>query len=213
MYDRRPYDMFIYHPSDSDLMRYQLMHRDIHVCDMTVRGSGVIPDPESIVDPRHLPYGTFFCGELDTDAFARWWRSRLIPPERRGQGILRERMMTDRAEPLAVRGMALGFSDSYWIRPEGDRSRWLQVEVYHNRFSDDIGDMLMGMNVRNVPDVRSPDLVTGGMMMKRWTSNGRRRLIKAAPGDDAQMVLNEVVASVIAKAIGVPHADYGYLEY
>ncbi len=206
---------FIYHPDDTRGMRYQLMHRDIHVCDMTVRGSGVVPDPDRIMCPEHMPYGTTLCGGLDADAFRRWWSSRLIPPTREGQDIMLDRLMADKAEPLAVAGSAVGLTDSYWVRPEGDGSKWLHTEVFHNRFDPVIGDMLMGRYIRNIPDtVRSPDLVTGGKMRKRWlTVDGRRGLVKTASGDDARMVLNEIVASVIADAVGVPHVDYRYMEH
>ncbi len=207
--------IFIYHPDGTGGMRYQLMHRDVHVCDMTVEGSGLVPDPDGILCPEHMPYGTTMCGGLDADAFRRWWASRLIPPDREGQWILLDRLMADRAEPLAVAGGAVSLTDSYWVRPEGDDDRWMQTEVFHNRFGPEVGDMLMGRYMRNRPDtVRSPDLVTGGRMMKRWAVvDGRRGLVKTASGDGARMVLNEIVASVIADAVGVPHVGYRYLEH
>lgn len=109
---------------------------------------------------------------------------------------------------LLTKSRGLSLSDQYWIRPDGSDYRWEDVNFYENGFSEDVGDMLFGSSVIRDCDFVSPDNTCNGVLKKRWKIiDGKRGPIKAG-NELSQECCNEVIASVLCKAMDIPHADY-----
>ncbi|MFT0899085.1 hypothetical protein [Candidatus Methanoprimaticola sp. MG2] len=126
-----------------------------------------------------------------------------------------ERLDIVRTEALLMRSYGLSLSDQYWIRPAGSGLDWADVNFFDNGFSDDMGDLLFGKEVwQGLLDLTSPDNASDGLLMKRWKIiGGKRYLMKSGTMPFMQEPFNEVMASIIADSLGMPHIDYGIVEH
>ena len=114
------------------------------------------------------------------------------------------------ASMLLTNSLGLSLSDQYWIRPQGSDISWEDVNFFDNPFSEDVGDLLFGHHVgEGEIDLNSPDNTSDGNLRKRWKIvDGRRCLIKSGTRPMFQEPFNEVAASMLAEAAGIPHVDY-----
>lgn len=181
-------------------MKYQLMHKDVHVLDMDLDDSqGTISSIEGIADFKHLPIGTFQGRTFNGNDFKHWWIGRSIPANRSGLRDVLEHLNIPAPVLLISKCMGLGLSDQYWIRPSGSDIMWKDVNFFSNDFSEDVGDLLFGnMNKMDDIDLNSPDNTSDGVLKKRWKIvNGKRCLIKSGGGPAIQEPFNEVIASIL----------------
>lgn len=130
-------------------MKYTLMHRNIEVVDVEIDeengGMGKIFKPAS---PEHMPVGTMTEKTgIDVAALRRWWQGRSIPATRSRLHDFLESLDIPSTGALLTKSMGLSLSDQYWIRPSGSRIEWSEVNFFDNGFSDDVGDLLFGMDV------------------------------------------------------------------
>ena len=111
--------------------------------------------------------------------------------------------------------MGLSLTDHYWIRPQGSEVCWGDVNFFANGFSDDMGNLLFGRDVRtDAFDPVSPDNTSEGMLMKRWSIiDGSCYLIKAGELPYRQEAYNEKAACILAERMGIPHVEYDVIEY
>ena len=114
---------------------------------------------------------------------------------------------------LLTRCFGLSLSDQYWVKPHGSDLRWEKINFFHNPFSEDIGDVLLGKATAGVGfDFRSPDNTSDGFLKKRWKIiDGKHCLLKAGSNPFMQQPFNEVVATIVAERLGVPHVPYTLL--
>lgn len=117
--------------------------------------------------------------------------------------------LTD-TKALLMDSMGLSLSDQYWARPAGSDVSWEDVNFFDNPFSEDVGDLLFGHDIRfGELNLSSPDITTEGNLKKRWKiSDGRRCLIKTGSSMTFQEPFNEVAASFLMTAGGIPHTNY-----
>lgn len=73
--------------------------------------------------------------------------------------------------------------------------------------------MLLGKATDGVGfDFRSPDNTSDGFLKKRWKIiDGKRCLLKAGSNPFMQQPFNEVVATIVAERLGIPHVPYTLL--
>ena len=168
-----------------------------------------------VLDVDHLPVGSVVDGEVRRDRLRRWWSNRSIPVTRSGIAHLMRALDLDTTGILLSRSMGLSLSDHYWIRPADSDVSWRDVNFFDNGFSDDLGDLLFGKDVRVVEmDFRSPDSTSDGMLRKRWKIiDGRRCLIKSGTAPYMQEPFNEVITSRLAERLGIPAVEYSVTEY
>ena len=198
------------------MLSFDLLHRD----DVVVRIS-IDEDDGKIVEALEpermdlMPVGTVVNGSVRSDRFKSWWSSRSIPATRTGLQNLLQTLDLDDSMPLLLRSMGLSLTDHYWIRPPESEARWEDVNFFTNGFSDDVGDLLFGSEVREGElDLSSPDNTSEGMLMKRWkVVDGRRCLIKTGELPYRQEVYNERAACILAEHMGIPHVEYDVIEY
>ncbi len=192
--------------------RYHLMHRDTVVAELSF-DYGCLYEVRDVVSPDHMPYGTFRDGAIGRKAFREWWEKRAMSQKRRDVSDLLFWTGMDDVEPLILRSMGLSLSDSYWVRPSGSDVSWADVNFFENGFSGDVGDVLFRiMEARADIDFSSPDIVTEGMLRKRWkVMDGGRFLIKGG-NCYHQEPFDEVFASQAMDLLGIPHVGYSLMQ-
>ena len=114
---------------------------------------------------------------------------------------------------LLVRSFGLSLSDQYWIKPDGTDLEWKRINFFDKAFSDDIGNVLFGLKIREGNfDISSTDNTSDGCLKKRWKIiDGRRCLLKGGSNPFRQQPFNEVIASNIMEKLGIPHIPYTIL--
>lgn len=132
-----------------------------------------------------------------------WWNNRSIPSYREGLNkVLNELNMST---PVELLEKCLGFSlsDQYWIKREGSREKWEDLNFFQNDFSEDMGHFLLGQkeNSKNL-NLMSPDNSSDGELKKKWKIiNGDRFLIKGGNSLNNQEPFNEVIATKLYERI------------
>ncbi|WP_303819758.1 HipA domain-containing protein [Ruminococcus flavefaciens] len=147
---------------------------------------------------------------IDRFAFNQWWTGRSIPASRMGLSDMLDTLGIASSNLLLTKCLGLSLSDHYWIRPYESNMLWEDVNFFDNDFSDDIGDLLFGTNVKNSGfDLSSPDNTSDGNLKKRWKIiDGKRCLLKSGSNPYSQQTFNEVIASKIMNRLGIDHVPY-----
>lgn len=193
-------------------MQYTLMHKNISVAELDLdEATGSIRKVNEIWNEAHLPIGVGVRnGIADRVALNEWWIDRAIPASRSGVRRALEILHISNTKILLTKCFGLSLSDQYWIRPQDSDVAWEMVNFFDNSFSEDIGNVLMGKAEKTDDfDFRSPDNTSDGCLKKRWKIiNGKRCLVKAGSNPFMQQPFNEVVASMIAEKLNIPHVPY-----
>lgn len=199
-------------------MKYTLMHKNIAVADVEIdEDLGVITNIENISAKEHLPVGVLHQlrhnETVDRYALNHWWAGRSIPASRMGVADALETLGVYNTKLLLTKSLGLSLSDHYWIKPYGSDVTWESVNFFDNDFSDDIGDVLFGMNNKNAGfDFLSPDNTSDGNLQKRWKIiDGKRCLLKSGSDPYSQQPFNEVVATIIMDRLGIDHVPYSVM--
>ena len=173
--------------------------------------TGSIRKSGTLYNPEHLPVAvTCKKGIVDRAALNEWWTDRSIPASRSGVKEALETLNIPNTKMLISRCYGLSLSDQYWVKPEHSDLEWKNINFFDNPFSEDIGDVLLGKPKKEFDfDFSSPDNTSDGFLKKRWKIiNGKRCLVKSGSPPFVQQPFNEVIASIIMKALNVDHVDY-----
>ena len=195
-------------------MKYTLMHRNIAVIDFEVDDKENISKVYNIYNLTHLPVGINMTGKyVNRTQLNDWWKNRSIPASRDGLAKLLKEIRISSTVELIGKSYGLSLSDQYWIKPDNKDLKWEDINFFNNEFSEDIGNIIMGVNVKKTNiDLMSPDNTSDGNLKKRWKIiNGKRYLLKSGTGLLQQEVFNEVLASKIMKLLNIPHIEYDVL--
>lgn len=197
-------------------MRYMLMHKCFAVAELVFdETTGEIIKTGSVYDAERLPVGVKERnGRADRSLLNEWWLNRSIPNTRSGIRNVLDTLEINNTQVLPLRSYGLSLSDAYWILPEGSNINWYDLNFFENAFSEDVGDVLLFGQVRNIEtfNFNSPDNTTDGYLKKRWKIiNGKRCLIKGGSNLERQQPFNEVIASKIMDRLGIDHAPYSIL--
>lgn len=196
-------------------VNYTLMHKDIPVADLTLdEATGSIQRIDALFHGEHLPVGiSAHHGVVDRAALNDWWEDRSIPASRSGLREALETLGVASSKLLLTRCYGLSLSEHYWIKPTDSGLTWHDVNFFENPFSEDVGDALFGIPSKKEGfDFSSPDNTSDGFLKKRWKIiGGKRCLIKAGSPPFLQQPFNEVIASKVAKRLGIPHIPYTLL--
>ncbi len=196
-------------------MKYTLMHKNIAVADIEIdEALGGVTKIRNITAKEHLPVGTIRIQRddevVDRYAFNQWWTGRSIPASRMGVSEALETLGIYNTKLLLTKCLGLSLSDHYWIKPYNKNILWEDVNFFDNDFSDDIGDVLFGMNGKNADfDFVSPDNTSDGNLQKRWKIiDGKRCLLKSGSTPFRQQPFNEVIATLVMNKLGIEHVPY-----
>ena len=196
-------------------MKYTLMHKNVAVADIEIDETlGGVTKIRNITAKEHLPVGTIRIQRddevVDRYAFNQWWTGRSIPASRMGVSDALETLGIYNTKLLLTKCLGLSLSDHYWIKPYNKNILWEDVNFFDNDFSDDIGDVLFGMNGKNADfDFVSPDNTSDGNLQKRWKIiDGKRCLLKSGSTPFIQQPFNEAIATLIMNKLGIEHVPY-----
>ena len=190
---------------------YLLMHRDTPVVQLSFdEDSGLIKEIGQILQKAHLPIGVATeYGAIDPARLKSWWARRSIPSSRSGILDVLNTLHIDAPTALLRRGYGLSLSDAYWVKPKGSALRYQDINFYDNPFSEDLGELLFTGLHKETANLSSPDSTSVGNLKKRWKiEEGKRVLLKGGTAPLRQEPFNEVAASLICDALGLPHVDY-----
>lgn len=193
-------------------MKCKLMHKTIPVVSLEYDDvSGTITGTHDIYNKNHLPVCIKHTNDvIDRYDLNRWWLSRTIPISRDGLADILHILHINAVAPLIAKNYGLSLSDQYWICPENMDITWDDVNFFDNDFSEDFGDVLMGIkgNTDDI-DYMSPDITSSGWLKKKWKIiKGERVLLKGGSKPFRQEPYNEVFASVAAERLGIPCVHY-----
>lgn len=193
-------------------MKCNLMHKRIRVAELELDdATGFIKKIGEVYESEHLPVGVpIKKGIVDRAALNDWWTERSIPASRSGIRDALETLNIANTKMLLIRCYGLSLSDQYWICPQGVDITWDKINFFDHPFSDDIGDVLFGMNKKNNAfDFSSPDNTSDGNLKKRWKIiDGKRCLVKGGSNPFRQQPFNEVIASGIMERLEISHIPY-----
>ena len=196
-------------------MEYTLMHKNVPVLDIDLdEATSSVRKILAAHHLEHLPLGTASKqGDTDRAALNAWWIDRSIPASRSGIRKALETLELPNTQMLLTRCFGLSLSDQYWVKPQGSDLRWEHINFFTNPFSEDVGNVLLGKVTDHAAfDFRSPDNTSDGFLKKRWKIiEGKRCLLKAGSNPFMQQPFNEVVATVVARRLGIPHVPYTLL--
>ena len=197
------------------MLKYTLMHKNVAVADIEIdEALGGVTKIRNITAKEHLPVGTIRIQRddevVDRYAFNQWWTGRSIPASRMGVSDALETLGIYNTKLLLTKCLGLSLSDHYWIKPYNKNILWEDVNFFDNDFSDDIGDVLFGMNGKNADiDFVSPDNTSDGNLQKRWKIiDGKRCLLKSGSTPFRQQPFNEAIATLIMNKLGIEHVPY-----
>lgn len=143
-----------------------------------------------------------------------WWRRRAIPSSRDGIRRALDLLGVRSTVDLLNRSYGLSLSDQYWVRDASDPVSWEDVNFFDNPFDEEFGRMLLTpVSSSHGFSLNVPDASTGGDLPKRWTigPSGVRVLVKG--GRTGQEPVNELIASRLARGLGIRAVEYRLGEY
>jgi len=155
-----------------------------------------------VENPEYLPVGLNINSQTFRKDFNDWFRGRSIPASRQNLLGAMEALELSSSYELITKGYALSLSDQYWVRPDPQLT-WKDINYFDNAFSDDVGNSLMGIELKTEnPVLKSPDNTSDGWLRKRWKIvKGKRVLLKGGSGHFLQEPVNEVLATKILEDI------------
>lgn len=193
-------------------MEFILMHKDVRVLKFELDERNEFRHVIEIYDARHFPFSTDRDAKQGFRSLAEWWSDRCIPVTRDEYANLMASLPEDDSLSLAAKSRGLSVDDQYWIKKEGEDIAYDDVSFFSNRFSEDIGDIMVGNKKSGNVDYRSPDSTLGGNLKKRWKSvGGKTYLLKAGSKPYQYEIFNEIVASKVMTILGIEHVDYEFV--
>ena len=193
-------------------MKCKLMHKNIPVASLEFdEVTGVFTSIYDVINPLHLPVGVpVVNGMADRRELHAWWVARAIPASRLGLKEALEKIGLSGTTEMLGKSFGLNLSDQYWVLPDGANLDWHTVNFFENEFSEDIGNILIGLkNDSDDINYMSPDSASDGWLKKKWRIlDGDRVLFKAGSGSYQQEPYNEVLATIIMKRLGIECAEY-----
>ena len=184
--------------------RYQLMHLDDIVADVTIDDfNGALVSVEKIINPEIVPYRA----ARSTNDFRQWWADRAIPETRTELRDFLESRNIKSTGLYLLDNLGLSLTDCYWIKPYDSSIHWHDVNLYDNPFQASLTVRKSSSRFRQettaYTNTYSPDASTGGNLPKWWIiGKGVRYLVKGNDGQTSQQSLNEILATKIHEAQG-----------
>lgn len=191
-------------------MDYILFNKYMPICRLTMDEDGQVDDIVEIYNEAYAPVGVRLNSR---NSVYEWWRGRSIPASREGLDMLLAQLGYSSRNTLALKAFGLSLSDQYWIRPVGSDLEWDKINFFQNDFSIDVGQAFFDHKSmsRNI-NLLSPDNTSDGWLKKKWImKNDQRYLVKASSKPFKQEPYNEVIASKLARLLGMDNfVEYGF---
>ena len=156
---------------------------------------------------------------LNDLSLKKWLKSRSIPSKRINIKAMVKKLNinSNDVQELLDYSKGLSLNDCYWICKKDDNIKFDDINLYDNRFSNEISFLAFNdKNIRNLlidKHEYSPEFTTNGILPKCWQiRNGERILYKGNNRQNLE-VFSEFYASQIADVLGFNHVSYDLEEF
>lgn len=155
--------------------------------------------------------------KTDADSLLEWMKGRTIPKNRRFVSEILAQAGLSVGDTLGIIDVCKGLSvnDAYWIEGAGEGRSWADVNLYRNELDETLA--LVAYTGYTSAQHRkmglSSEWTTSGQFPKAWRRiDGELYLYKAGTEGFANAGMepySEYFAGQLAKAMGIPAAEYG----
>ena len=160
-------------------------------------------------------------GVASDETLWTWLTRRTVPRNRRNIEELMARLGLNSRNIKGIIELCRGLSlnDVYWVAADDFHEKWVEVNLYNNRFSEAIALMAFGGEGPAFQGrwTSSPELTTNGMLAKCWRRiDGNVVLYKAGTEGASNTGFepySEFYASQIADTLGLNHVEYGLSKF
>ena len=188
------------------------MHKDVPVLTFELDETNQIKKVIEIFNLNHLPFSTDRDINLNHKSIIEWWRDRSIPLTRDEYSNIKKALPDDDPYSLVVKAHALSLDDQYWIKNKDENINYDDISFFSNKFSNDIGDIIVGNKESGDINYYSPDSTSNGNLKKRWKIiNGEKYLLKAGTKPNQYEIFNEIIASAIMELLNIDHVSYSLI--
>lgn len=182
---------------------YTLMNKNTPVLDILMHETFL---PMDVGTLHNLEYANprFSTGKFED--VLDWWKSRNIPASRLHLKEALQNLGLHTPTELLRKAYGATLSDQYWLKPKDSDLAWENINFFHNAFSDELGEVLVG-NINSSLVYATPDSATNGLVPKKWKihDNGKRYLYKHGTSF-RQEPYNEQFASLLCNKLNLEHA-------
>ena len=204
-------------------MKYTLYHKIFPVITFELDEDGYVTEIYKVENKKHIPVQFLENGKLLEedgyyslyDKIVRWLAGRGVPLSRKNIKTVLAKLNLSNTDEFAKRSFYLSLSDQYWAAPADKNLDWEKINFFTNKFSDDVGALLIDRKPRgNSLNLNSPNNTSQGNLKKKWViRNGKRVLVKGGSGIEQLEPFNEVLASEIYRRLGINHVDYEFFVW
>lgn len=164
-----------------------------------------------------LPIGL----ETDSEGLAKWLKSRVIPKNREYVEQMLAHNGLNHNDIMGIINICKGLSlnDSYWIVEKGFEGKFVEYNLYDNKFARTLALIAYtGYGSNGKKDFTStPEYTTNGMLKKCWRRvNGKIYLYKGGTSGAANTgnePYSEYYSSQIADVMGLNHVSYNLSKW
>ena len=174
--------------------------------------NGIIKKIHEFYNRDYAPF--YIRNESTEKKLNEWLGKRRMPSDREGMTEVYERFRYFASYPkFDSYGCMFSLSDQYWFCFDRHSQTWERGNFFTNPYPEDIGKAFFtpweypGDYVFK----ESPDLMTNGVLRKRWTrgDDGASYMIKAGSRQLRQEPISEVLASIMLRKLNImPFVEY-----
>jgi hypothetical protein len=194
---------------------YVLKHRDEDIIEFTIDPVSKFVDNIYVFpDTKFNPINSKASEGGKIASFNNWLNNRCISDSRDGAEYLKKNCKIDNLKELMIIQYGLSLSDHYWIDRKPFTQKWKDINLFENRYSETIGNILFDKNIKIVGNIEygiNPDTSTGGNLKKKWIFNkeeNKNYLIKGSGKLYKQEPFNEYFAHLLLEKLGFKHTSY-----
>lgn len=210
------HDFFITQPDDRITFPCTLCNRNTEIA--LLEYNRIESRFSTILSVKNEAYAPLEClknGHLELPLLNRWLHGRGIPSLRDGLQQLLFNLNIQNPSVLLSRAFGLSLSDQYWLKPENADFQWEDINFFENDFRDDIFPNAVFDDIPVTGDSAffTPDNTSDGMLKKAWIidKHGTRQLLKGSFRNSQMEPLCEVLATMIAESLNLPHVPYSLI--
>lgn len=199
-------------------MKYTMYHKNLPVITFELDEKGYVKEIYKVENASHIPVQFLENGKINSndgyyalyDKIVQWLISRGVPSSRKNIANVLAKLSLKNTDEFARKSFYLSLSDQYWAAPTEKNLDWNEINFFTNKFSDDVGALLIDRKPRgNSINMHSPNNTSQGNLKKKWViQSGKRVLVKGGSGTEQLEPFNEVLASEIYRRLGINHIDY-----
>lgn len=192
-------------------MKFLLMNQNNVVAKICVHSNFKNITIDEVYNIELLPLHVQYDEENPDETFSHWIKHRAIPTTREDLTYLLKKTNCIHPFELCLKNKAISLTDHYWIKEENDSTSWDEINYFDNNYSEEIGNLIVGLNKNKINNLNSPDITTNGWLKKAWRrhEDGNDYLYKLGSYPYYQEPLNEVFCSELMKKF----CDLDFVQY